>query len=178
MENDIFSFLPKRKNNRLEAYRYSQVGAFFITICSHQRQNRFSRIVGAIHESPANQLTPYGHIIKNSIESIPSRFPNVSVDSYIIMPNHVHLVLSIKDYERAIHESPLRVRSTISKAIGFMKASASKSIHRQLREGSVWQRSYHDHIIRDRHEYRRIAAYVANNPLFWQKDCLYQENEG
>ncbi len=81
--------LPNRKPTRLKGYDYSQNGAYFITICTHNRKCLFSNIVGAIHELPENKLTQYGEYVKQIIEILPGRF-NVSIPKYVIMPNYIH----------------------------------------------------------------------------------------
>lgn len=99
--------LPKRKPTRLKDYDYSTPGAYFVTICTHNRRCLFSNIVGAIHESPENKLTSYGEIVKDIIERLPERF-DIEIPKYIIMPNHIHLIAVIKCCDkRAILESPL-----------------------------------------------------------------------
>ena len=164
--------LPKRKGPRLRGYDYSTKGAYFITICTHNRQNLFSRIVGAIHESPAAQLTPSGRIVDSYISDLEKRY-GIVVDKYVIMPNHIHLILIIDD--RAIRESPLQRRSVISNAIGYLKMNASRDIHKNGYVGEIWQRSYHDHIIRGEKDYLKIWEYIENNPKQWEMDCFYVE---
>ena len=168
--------LPKRKRTRLLGYDYSQNGAYFITICTHEHKQILSKIrVGAIHESPELILTHYGKIVEQIIKSLPDRF-DISVDKYVIMPNHIHLIISIfNQQERAIHELPLHSRSTISNAIGYLKMNVSKEIHKTNCNKKVWQRSFHDHIIRNEHDYEEIWQYIDNNPLKWESDCFYCE---
>ena len=166
--------LPKRKPTRLKGYDYSQNGAYFITICTHNRKCLFSNIVGAIHELPENKLTPYGEIAKQIIEILPDRF-NVSIPNYVIMPNHIHLIIEINNdnEKRAIRESPLQYhRSVIDKIIGFLKMNVSKKIHNTDKE-KIWQRSYHDHIIRSNKDYHKIWKYIDTNVIRWEKDCFY-----
>jgi REP element-mobilizing transposase RayT len=104
---------PKRKPTRLKDFDYSTPGAYFITMCTHNRKCLFSRIVGAIHESPENKLTQYGEIAEQVIKLLPDRF-DVSIPKYVIMPNHVHLIIEISNFEeRAIRESPLQQRKII-----------------------------------------------------------------
>ena len=88
--------LLKRKSTRLKGYDYSAPGAYFITICTHNRKYLFSNIVGAIRESPENKLTQYGEYVKQIIEILPDRF-NVSIPKYVIMPNHIHLIVVLDD---------------------------------------------------------------------------------
>ena len=168
--------LPNRKPTRLKEYDYSQNGAYFITICTHNRKCILSNIVGAIHESPENKLTQYGKFAEQIIEILPNRF-NVSIPKYVIMPNHIHLIIEIyNDSEkRAIRESPLQYhRSVIDKMIGFLKMNVSKKIHNTY-SGKIWQRSYHDHIIRGEKDYQKIWEYIDTNVIRWEKDCFYND---
>ena len=104
--------LPKRKPLRMSHYDYNTPGAYFLTFCTHDRKHSLSHIVGAIHESPEPRLTVCGKIVDAVIQNIPQHLP-VTIDRYVIMPNHVHLiaVISEEDALRAIHESPLRQKS-------------------------------------------------------------------
>ena len=167
--------LPKRKHTRLKEYDYSSPGAYFITICTKDKKCILSNIVGAIHESPENILTPYGEIVKEIIEKLPQRF-NVEIPKYIIMPNHIHMIIEIKcDPLQAIRESPLQQhRSILDKTVGYLKMNASKQIH--LTYGKeIWQRSFHDHIIRGKEDYRKIWQYIDVNTTKWEQDCFYNE---
>ena len=168
--------LPQRKRLRLKNFDYSTPGAYFVTVCTHNRKCMLSRVVGAIHESPEIQLTEYGKIVDRLINTIP-RQSLATIDRYVIMPNHIHLVIMITDSDelRAIRESPLRGRSVISKIIGYIKMNASKEIHNRYGNEMVWQRGFHDHIIRNRNDYEKISKYIYENPIIWQYDCFYTE---
>ena len=168
--------LPKRKKLRLQNFDYSTPGAYFITICTHNRKCMLSYVVGAIHESPEIKLTEYGKIVNRIINNIPNRFKTIT-ERYVIMPNHIHLIVRIVDDEelRAIHESPLRGRSIISKMVGYLKMNASKEIHANFNQSTVWQRGYYDHVIRDLKDYEYISNYIYENPAKWQYDKLYSE---
>ena len=169
--------LPKRKNIRLQHYDYSECGAYFITICTKEKQKILSNIVGAIHESPEInvKLTECGEFVEKYIQISKIRF-NVEINQYVIMPNHVHLIIEIvPNAVRAIRESPLRSRSTISQVVGFIKANSSKEIHKTDSNVDVWQRGFYDHIIRDKCDYEEISKYIHENPLKWEFDELYCE---
>ena len=163
--------LPERKQNRLKNYDYSQNGAYFITICTQNRKTIFTHSVGAIHESPEIKLNNYGKIVDGYINQLNSRF-GISIDKYVIMPNHIHLLIAID--ERAIRESPLQKRSLISNAIGYLKMNASRDIHKNGYDGDIFQRSFYDHVIRDEQDYLKIWNYIDTNPAKWQEDKYYK----
>ncbi len=193
--------LPKRKNNRLKGYDYSSAGAYFLTVCTFNRKCLLSDIVlntdflpaeflknppsdyvGAIHESPEckpefiyeaaeSKLKSYGIIAEKVIEDAGKKY-DVEISDYVIMPNHIHLVVFI-DEKRAIRESPLQKRSLISKFVGYMKSSVSERIHEFSPEKEIWQRGYHDHIIRNDEEYLKIAEYIHTNPGKWKEDRYF-----
>ncbi len=165
--------LKSRKNIRLKEYDYNSAGSYFITFCVNEKKNLLSKIrVGAIHESPTVELTEYGQQVENVIKTVDERF-GVKTDEYVIMPNHVHIIISIKE-ERAIHESPLRgSRSVISKIVGYIKMNSSKMIHNINPEIKVWQRSYYDHIIRNESDFIEKHNYIITNPSKWMDDEYY-----
>ena len=164
---------PRRKTTRLENWDYSENAAYFVTICTQDRACILSEIpVGALHEAPAAKLTKMGMVVQKVIESLPERYPAITIDKYVIMPNHIHLLMKI-GMERAIHESPLRQekRSLLSQVIGYLKMNSSKEIHILYLEKKVWQRSYHNHIIRNDKDYLEIWQYIDNNPARGAEDC-------
>ncbi len=168
--------LPKRKPTRLKGYDYSTPGAYFVTMCTHNRKYLFSNIVGAIHELPENKLTQYGKYVEQIIEILPERF-NVSIPKYVIMPNHIHLIIEINNdnEKRAIRESPLQYhRSVIDKMVGFLKMNVSKKIYDTYPD-KIWQRSYHDYIIRGEKDYQKIWEYIDTNVIKWELDCFYND---
>lgn len=197
---------PKRKPNRLKDYDYSSAGAYFITFCTCNRICFLSEIilntdtlpsefteepeitgVGAIHESPAckpefiyeaaeSKLKPYGKIVEKVINGISEKY-GVEISDYVIMPNHVHLIIFIDEKNLAIRESPLQKRSLISNIVGYLKATVSKKIHDFSPEKVIWQRNYHDRIIRNDEEYLKIAEYIHTNPGKWEEDRYFISEE-
>ena len=172
MENQ----LPVRKPLRMSHYDYNTPGAYFLTFCTHNRKHFLSCIVGAIHESPEPQLTACGKILDAVMQNLPAHL-HVTIDRYVIMPNHVHLIAVIteEDALREIRESPLQSRSIMSKLIGYIKMNASKAIRRHYGDVTVWQRGYYDHVIRNQEDYVALAEYIQTNPLRWELDQLYAE---
>ena len=173
--------LPKRKKNRLEYYDYSSNGMYFITICTKDRINLFwekeqPNFVGEDIILPQNHinLSYFGKIVNEAINSIPIYYPFIEIDQYVIMPNHIHLILfipynDIPDENGRIISSPTNNKS-ISIIIGQMKRQISKKIGI-----SIWQRSFHDHIVRNKKDYEEISKYIYENPIKWQYDCFYTD---
>ena len=160
--------IPRRKPTRLSHYDYGRSGAYFITICTHEKRCTLSRIVG--EGSPLPQLTVAGSIAEQCILEINSNYPTYSVEHYVIMPNHIHmLILNRREYGRG-DPSP-----TVVDVVAWLKYRMTKEINKRkgMNGVSQFQRSFHDHIIRDRDDYIRIAKYIKNNPKLWHRDCFY-----
>ena len=172
MENQ----LPVRKSLRMTHYDYNTPGAYFLTFCTHNRKHFLSHIVRATAESSEPQLTTYGKIVDAVIKNIPAHL-HVTIDHYVIMPNHVHLIAVITEENilQEIRESPLQSRSIMSKLIGYIKMNASKAIRQHYGDVTVWQRGYYDHVIRNQEDYVALAEYIQTNPLRWELDKLYTE---
>lgn len=162
--------LPKRKNIRLSNYDYSTTGVYFITICIEKRKKILSNIVG--EGSPLPQLTKYGEIVDRWINLIIEKYPEIEVDCYMIMPNHIHLLLSLINENGRGDPSP-----TIDTVIGWFKYNATKEINqsRKVVGEKVFQRSYYDHIVRNQRDYEECYKYIYENPLKWEDDELYNE---
>ncbi len=169
MENE--KTLPKRKDPRLKGFDYSKTGAYFLTICTQNRKNILSTI--AVGEgSPLPKLSPYGEIVDGWIQKISEKYPEASVDCYVIMPNHIHILLSIVKVDGRRDPSP-----TANAVVGWLKYQATKEINK-LRGSAgdkIFQRSFFDHIVRNRDDYHEICKYIYENPMRWYYDKLYSE---
>ena len=168
---NINSEFPKRKRNRLKNYDYSSVGAYFITICTKDKKVLFwsknqPDFVGEdiILPSDSVQLSLYGKIVEEAIKAIPKYYPHIELLQYVIMPNHIHMILYIPYNDGRMISSP----TSILTAVGQMKRYVSKKIGE-----SIWQKSFHDHVIRDKSDYDKISQYIYENPIKWQYDCFY-----
>ncbi|MBQ8546495.1 MAG: transposase [Clostridia bacterium] len=161
--------LPKRKHPRLKGFNYESNGAYFLTICTQNRRNVLSKIVGRGLAPAEVVLTKYGEIAREQLFEIEKRFPNASVDFYVIMPNHIHIVLLIDNSAGA---SP---RPTVMDIICAYKSLTTKACREEGFKGKLFQTSFHDHIIRNREEYEEISKYIYENPINWQDDELYIE---
>ena len=143
--------LPVRKKIRLNNYDYTEENIYFITICV---KNRLENL-GKIEEDNEIKLTKEENIVKQHIYIIEELYKNIIIDEYVIMPNHLHILLLIK-YKNGI---------TISKIIKHFKANISREIGY-----SIWQKSFYEHIIRNDKEYLNIKEYIKNNIINWKKD--------
>ncbi len=156
-ENLIY---PKRKPNRLKNYDYSQSGIYFITICTKDKENVFWN-VGATIGRP--NLSKAGEMVEYAILNIPKTYSSVTLDKYVIMPNHIHLLLHLhNDNGRAMHAP------TISTIIQQMKGYTTKHLGY-----NIWQKLFHDHIVRNEENYKKIWQYIEDNPVKWEEDCFY-----
>ena len=163
--------MPQRKKNRLDSYDYSSCGAYFITVCTAERRNLFwisrPKIVGATIGRPQDiELSKYGKIVDAAINHISVTYPAIAIDSYVIMPNHIHLLLRVCADENG---RPM-VAPTVSRVVNQLKGYVSKKVGK-----TIWQKSFHDHIIRGREDYDEIAKYIYENPMRWHYDSLYTE---
>ena len=170
--------LPQRKHPRLKEYDYSQNGAYFLTFCTKNRRPLLSRIpvteenggnnvVGRdAHIPPQPVLTPIGAVVDTYIKNIHEKYDGVSVDHYVIMPNHVHLLLTI---DRCEDRGGMRAsRPTTHALVRSLKTMVTKTIGR-----SIWQASYYDHVIRTQQSYFEIWQYIDENPAKWQEDDFF-----
>ena len=160
---------PQRKPNRLPQFNYSAPGAYFVTICTEQKRCILSRIVGGgALDAPLVQLTDAGKIVKKYILS-GNNIPGIAVDHYVIMPNHVHLLICVlPEASFGTSKAPSPTNAVIPHFVSTLK----RFCHRDI--GShIFQRSYHDHVIRGQQDYLKIWQYIDTNPAKWQEDCFY-----
>ena len=161
--------LPKRKPTRLKNYNYNTSGAYFITICTHNKRKILCNIVGdGALDVPQIDLSPIGEIVEKYIKST-NNIKNITVDKYVIMPNHIHLLLLVKnDHINGTSRVPSPTNNIISHTVSTFKRFVNKEIGE-----NIFQRSFHDHIIRDESDYLKIWNYIDSNPSKWNEDCFY-----
>jgi len=155
--------LPKRKPNRLIGYDYSKNGAYFVTICTKNKEHILWDVGAGIARPNQIKLSKYGEIIENAIINISQKYSMVNVDKYVVMPNHIHMLLSVCDKSGRAMLAP-----TISQVVQQFKGAVTKQIGQ-----SVWQKLFHDHIIRNQKDYSKIWEYIDHNPQNWERDCFY-----
>ncbi len=155
--------LPKRKNTRLLKYDYSNTGAYFITICTHNKQFLLGNINNEIME-----LSVMGKICKNEIEQLENKF-NIKIENHVIMPNHVHFLIILYNNDKIINNN------SIIEIVRRFKSITTKNANKlsQIKENKLWQRSFHDHIIRNEKIFLFVRDYIENNVQSWYKDKFY-----
>ena len=151
-EMDNKKELPKRKDIRLKNYDYASPGAYFLTICTSKRRNYFWANVGATIGRPQDVvLSQYGNIVNEAIKNIPAIYPALEIDCYVIMPDHIHLLLIIRADE---YGRPM-VAPTLSRVVQQLKGYVTKRVG-----CSIWQKLFVDHVIRNREDYEEHIKYI------------------
>jgi REP element-mobilizing transposase RayT len=169
---------PHRRNMRLRHYDYTHPGAYFITICTQGKKCLLGDIIeGQMH------LNSYGQIVSRNWLWLPRQYPYITLDKWIIMPNHLHGIIIFKCEETNQTTHPLvqqlsiqrQKRKPLGRIIGAFKTVSTKEINhvRQSSGCSFWQRNFFEHIIRNENSLNQIREYITTNPLKWQLD---QEN--
>ena len=157
-----------RHSIRLDGYDYSQAGAYFVTICAHQREELFGQV-----ESGIMHLNGFGKIVQSAWTDLPHHYPLVEIEPYCVMSNHIHGVVVLPP------EPPdTEVRQPLSEIVRAFKSFSAARINqiRNAKGRPVWQRNYYEHIIRSTAEWQKIADYIHANPQRWAADHLHPAN--
>ena len=178
---------PKRKSTRLKDFDYSSAGAYFVTICIRDRMHILSEIVKAYPTATdkaiesvvgeglappefAIKLKPCGKMVKEQLQLIEKRFPSVTVEDYIIMPDHIHAVIFLHGKAGGASPSP-----TLNDVVCAFKSLSSRSCKQRFGIEKMFQRSSAEHIIRDRNDYETHRKYIYENPIRWYYKYLNTE---
>lgn len=176
--------LPRRYNSlRYPIADYSDPGVYFITLCTHPRESLFGKII-----NEQMHCNAFGTIIWDVWKTLPKRYPQIELDAAIVMPDHFHGLIIIREENTANHgftstsiqgeesEFPLgslaRRRMTIPLVIGYFKMNTAKRINllRGTPGEAVWQRNYYDMILRSDKDYDSLVEYIMTNPQRWGLD--------
>ncbi|NEO55600.1 MAG: transposase [Okeania sp. SIO3B5] len=152
---------PRRSSLRLKGYDYTQPGAYFVTLCTKNRECLFGQIVGGIVK-----LNEYGRIVAQSWQWLEQQYSYVELDTWVVMPNHLHGIIIITDTASNIKRKPL------GRLVGAFKTVSAKKIN-QLRQTPgypVWQRDFYDRINRNDRSLEITRQYITENPLKWYED--------
>ena len=166
------SNLPNKRAIRLKDYDYNSPGTYFITICTKNREEILSHIrVGTgVLDRPQNELTKYGQIASEQLDFMADFYDDIALDKYVIMPNHIHLLLTVKDSLNGRSGTPVPTNSIVAKFISTFKRFSNKKCGY-----NIWQERFYDHIIRNQADYNEKWEYIEYNPLKWEQDHLYQK---
>ncbi len=157
-----------RRSIRLPEYDYASAGGYFVTIATHKQANLFGRII-----DQKVSLSAFGEVAKSCWQAIPTHFPQVIIDQFIVMPNHMHGILFIRPLVGAQHAAPLRHdRPNVQPgSLGAIVRSYKAAVTKQIRELQctpaliVWQRNYYERVIRDEVELEQMRFYILHNAL-------------
>jgi REP element-mobilizing transposase RayT len=174
----LFKNKYRIESARLQEYDYSSPGAYFITICTKNRECFFGEIADA-----QMILNNFGKIVLDCWHDLPNHYANIMLNALVIMPNHIHGIIII--VETGIVQTGLKPVSTtgtvkpdkknnhgLSEFVRALKSFSSRRINtnRQTPGYQVWQSRFHERIIRNEHELHKIREYIINNPLNWEQD--------
>jgi putative transposase len=175
-----------RRSARLPGYDYSRAGAYFVTVCTHERECMLGEVI-----SDEVVLTPAGLAVRQVWQSLPRRFPSVVLDAFVVMPNHIHGVLTIMSPARggdrrqapvpiaaeiavqsAGSASPARSCPSLGQIMRAFKSLSAIQANAALERSGrpFWQRNYHDQVIRTDAALAHIRQYIAQNPRRWAED--------
>lgn len=185
--------LPQRKRIRLRGYDYSQNGAYFVTICTHNREMIFGTISDGVM-----RLNENGFIAQANIEKLNGLYHGITIDKHVIMPNHIHMIITTcRERIACVPVTPVNLcgeplaehmqsaskdnptKSHLAKIMQIFKSSVTKETREfAVRNAcnafpTIWQSHFHDHIIRNEREYQKIWQYIDTNPLQWGIDCFH-----
>jgi putative transposase len=180
----------RRRSIRLKGYDYSQPGYYFVTLCTKDRECFLGEIA-----SSKMILNEMGKMVENIWREIPIYFLFISIDQYIIMPNHFYGIIKIADQNKGSHNcrglinqtptghqtyssDPIsndwilikNPKITLGKIVRYFKAKSALEIRNEMGNSFCWQRNYYEHIIHDENELTRIRKYIQDNPVNWSND--------
>ncbi|MBA2286050.1 MAG: transposase [Ktedonobacteraceae bacterium] len=160
----------RRHSHRLPEYDYSTPGYYYVTLCTQGRKSHFGKVAnGEMH------LNNMGFLIREVWASLPTRYMGLSLDEYIIMPNHMHGIIVLSDvypHQGQIENKEWKTPS-LSKIIRTFKWASAYQVHAQITEKFTWQSDFYDHIVRNEVDLERIRRYIIDNPVRWMEDTYY-----
>ncbi len=177
----------ERRSVRLKGYDYAQCGAYFLTVCTQHRETLFGLI-----EDREVRLNAAGRMVEDAWACLPDRFSNLSLDSFTVMPNHIHGILLLTDdlpddgdslYTGDHKDRPYEVISmgtkegSVGRIVQAFKSISTNQYGEGVRihdwptfPGKLWQRNYYEHVVRDKDDLNRLREYISQNPEHWEDD--------
>ena len=160
--------IHQRRSIRLAGYDYSQARAYFVTVCSQNRECLFGEVAGG-----EMKLNEAGRMVQSVWHGLPHHYPHVHLDQFIVMPNHVHglIVLSDGIVGAGFKPAPTK-RHGLPEIARAFKAFSSRRINQSHGTPGlhVWQRNYYEHVIRNENDLLQIHQYIEENPAKWEED--------
>jgi putative transposase len=181
--------LHRRRSRRLKGYDYSQAGAYFITICTHNHECMFGHI-----SDGEMVLNDAGRMIEKWFQKLPTKFDGIVSDEYVVMPNHIHFVIEnigsvgadpcvcprnndVNADDFGNRRTGEHAGSPLQKIVQWFKTMTTNEYIRNIKEnkrqstnGKLWQRNYYEHVIRNESDQNRIRQYILDNPARWADD--------
>lgn len=162
-----------RRSIRLKRFDYAQQGAYFVTICTHERENLFGRVA-----EDEMRLSAEGEAVRDVWSGLPRLFPSVDLDEFVVMPNHVHGIIAIpfvgaqfiapSTHGGAVGEG--KHAPALGDAVRAFKAAAARRVRLSSNPEFRWQRNYYEHVVRNEDDLNRIRLYIRMNPALWAED--------
>ena len=152
-----------RKRLRMEDFDYSTPGVYFVTLCTRERYPWFGNIVDT-----RMQLNSYGTIVYNTWQNLPDYFPGLTLDAFIVMPDHLHGIFILTE-KTCYSQSTRQLHPTLSNIIGRFKGLIRRSI--QDRDFS-WQKSFYDTILVNEQALNNVRSYIKENPVHWEEKLI------
>ena len=159
---------------RIKGYDYARPGAYFITVCTRNREFMFGAVVNG-----KMRLNELGRIVESTWRDLPNHYPNLKLDAFTVMPNHVHGIIIITDVGAGLKPAPTNAtnqqsirRHGLPEVVRAFKTFSSRRINalRGTPGVPIWQRNYYDHVVRSEETLNRIREYITTNPLRWALD--------
>jgi REP element-mobilizing transposase RayT len=166
--------LSRRRSIRLKGYDYATPGAYFVTICTYRRELLLGHV-----EDGVVRLNGSGCLVQAAWEDLPNHYSNILLDAFVVMPNHIHGVLVLKDEGASSDRrrvgagfKPASTRRALPEMVRGFKTHSARRVNDLLRTRGrpVWQRGYYEHVIRDDASLNRIREYILHNPESWAID--------
>ena len=163
----------RRRSIRLRGHDYSAPGVYFVTVCANT--HLFGRV-----RAREMILSQFGEIARDCWTSIPSHFPRVRLGAFVVMPDHVHGILMLRDSKTRVSAIGHMRPGSLGTVVRSFKSAAAYRINslRGTRIGGIWQRNYFDRIIRSRDELRDVRRYIRDNPARWARNRVVEIERG
>ena len=156
----------------MKTFDYTTQGAYFVTICACDKQCLFGKIYEKALCHAEMRYSPLGEVARQCLLNVEDHYENVCLDQWVIMPNHVHLLIQIKDPK----EPNSSIHYDLSNIVGKYKAAVTRAAGKlNIYSNPIWQKSFHERVVRNEAEYLKIWNYISGNPSKWLNDCFYCE---